>query len=290
MYDRIVKQFAKRVLGAVAPRWSAALMSARARAHSHRVVESWGCGPLTRKLVERFGSHVQEGPFAGLTLTAMTHAEQIGPCLLGVYESELDEAWETVFLGTYTQIIDVGAKFGYYAVGLAKRYPGASVVAFDTDWWARKAVREMLDANGTRNVDVRGFCSPDWLARNAHAAALIISDCEGYEAVLFESSTIRDLRSATLLIETHDCFVPGVSDTLRAAFGETHAVRVYGHGGSRRSTTRPLDFLTEREQELAVQEVRSSQLWLLCLPRIGPNQALHLTGVAEPIPAGERGR
>jgi hypothetical protein len=269
-----MKQLVKRVLYAIAPRWTTALISARARVHSHRVLASWGCGRVHRKLVERFGGRVQEGPFAGLTLTAMTQAEQIGPYLLGVYESELDEAWALVLRKPYTQIIDIGAKFGYYAVGLARKYPTASVVAFDTDWWARKAVREMAAANRTGNVEVKGFCSPEWLARHAQEAALIISDCEGHEAVLFGPSTISKLRSATLIIETHDCWAPGVSARLREAFGETHSVLVYGNHASRRAPTSPLDFLSEPERQLAIHEVRPSQTWLLCLPKIGPNQGL----------------
>jgi hypothetical protein len=269
-----VKQFVKRCLYTIAPRWTTALMSARARAHAHRVVAGWGCGPLNRQLFAQFGGVVQEGPFAGLTLIARTQAEQIGPYLLGVYESELDEAWATVFRGSYTQIVDVGAKFGYYAVGLARRYPGAAVVAFDTDWWARAAVREMAVANGTGNVAVKGFCGPEWLARHTQAAALLVSDCEGYEAVLFGPGTLPRLRTATLIIETHDCLVPGVTDRLRTAFGETHTVRVYGPDGVRRASTRPLDFLSESERPLAVQEVRPPQSWLLCLPQAGPNQVL----------------
>ncbi len=94
---------------------------------------------VVQKLIERFGSRVQEGPFAGMILTNITHAEQFGPYLLGVYESELDDAWQTVFRGSYVQIVDIGSKFGYYAVGLAKKYPDASVIAFDTDWWAPKS-------------------------------------------------------------------------------------------------------------------------------------------------------
>lgn len=249
-------------------------MSARGRAHSHRVIASWGCGSLNRKLTERFGSRVQEGPFAGMALTAMTHAEQIGPYLLGVYESELDEAWAIVCRGEYAQVVDVGAKFGYYAVGLARKYPAASVVTFDTDWWARKAVREMAAANGTANVEVKGFCSPDWLARHVREAAFIISDCEGYEAALFGPDTIPGLQSATLIIETHDCFVPGVSERLRVAFGKTHSVLVYGVGARRRIPTHSLDFLSEAERQLVIQEVRPPQTWLLCLPKAGTNQAL----------------
>ncbi len=269
-----MKQQIKRLLYNVAPQWTTALVSARARAHSQTAVASWGSGSVTRKLVEVCGSNVQEGPFAGLTLTAMTHAEQIGPYLLGVYESELDEAWATVFRGTYTQIIDIGAKFGYYAVGLARRYPTAAVVAFDTDWWARKAIREMVAANGTVNVEVKGYCRPEWVARHTTGAAFVISDCEGYESVLFGPGTIPSLRFATLIIETHDHLVPGVTDKLRTAFEETHSVRIYGPDGCRRAPGSPLEFLSEPERQLAVHEVRPPQSWLLCLPRTGPNQAL----------------
>ncbi len=271
-----MKQLFKHLLYSLAPRWTTALMSARARAHSHRVVASWGCISLNRQLFERLGSRVQEGPFAGLTLTAMTQAEQIGPFLLGVYESELDEAWATIFQGTYSQIIDVGAKFGYYAVGLAKRYPAAAVVAFDTDWWARDAVREMAKVNRTDNVEVKGFCDPQWLSSNCQEATFIISDCEGYESILFGPKTLPKLQSATLLIETHDCFVPGVNDKLVSALSGTHSVLVFGRDGIRRSSNQALDFLSESERHLATQEVRPPQTWLLCLPKTGPNQGLRL--------------
>jgi len=275
-----VKQLLKAFLYRIAPRRTTALMSARARAHSHRVVSGWGGKAVAEKLIERFGDRVQEGPFAGLKLTPAACAEQVGPYLLGTYESELDGAWGIVFRGSYTQIVDIGAKFGYYAVGLAARYPEASVVAFDTDWWARRAVTGMAAANGTRNVEVKGFCSPRWLGGHIQPASLIISDCEGYEAALFGPSVIPALRSATLVIETHDQMVPGVSENLRRVFGGTHLVRTFGHDGIRRGTTRALDFLTDGERQLAIQEVRSPQIWLLCLPMTGPNQSLR--SIAKP--------
>lgn len=269
-----MKQFVKRLLYTIAPGWTTALLSARARAHSHCVVASWGCGTLNHKLFERFGNTVQDGPFAGLTLTAMTRAEQIGPYLLGVYESELDEAWAIIFRGSYSQIINVGAKFGYYGIGLAKRYPTAAVVAFDADWWARNAIREMVAANRAGNVEVHGFCGPEWLARHAKEAAFVFSDCEGYEAVLFGPDVTPKLRTATLLIETHDYFLPGICDRLRAAFGETHVVRVYDGDAGRRGPAHALDFLSESERRLTTREVRSPPRWLLCLPKSGPNRLI----------------
>jgi hypothetical protein len=260
----------KRLLYALAPRWTTVLLSARARRHSHSVLATWGCPALNEKLIQHCGTRVVDGPFAGLVLTPMTHAEQLGPYLLGVYESELDDAWELALKASYAQIIDVGSKFGYYAVGLARRYPSASVIAFDTDPWARNATHEVASANDVHNLQIMGYCSPDWFAHHVQESALIISDCEGFETTLFGPATIPYLRSATLIIEVHECFVPGARETLTAAFAETHDVRLFGHG-RRRISNRSLDFLSDRERSLATQEVRLPQEWLLCLPKTGPN-------------------
>jgi hypothetical protein len=273
-YAEAAKGAVKRLLHATAPRWTTAVMSARARAYSQRVARSWGCETLNRKLIDRFGAVVQEGPFAGLVLTPMTFAEHLAPFLLGVYESELDRAWEIVSSGTYPQIVDIGAKFGYYAVGFAKHYPNADVVAFDPDWWARAAMREMALANGVRNVHVKALCERSWLERDLNESALIISDCEGYEATLFDAPVVGALKSATLMIETHDCFTPGVTDTLRARFVGTHSIHLFRDADGRRRSTRPLDFLSDDELRLAEAEVRPEQFWLFCIPHAGPNARL----------------
>lgn len=248
----------------------------KARAHSHRIVIEWGCVPVHEKLLERFGTAVMAGPFKDLILTPMTHgAEQIGPYLLGVYESELDDAWATVFRGSYSQLIDIGAKFGFYAVGLARKYPEAEVVAFDTDWWARKAVREMAAAESNAQREGGGLLTPGWLAQNTREGAFIISDCEGFEGVLFSDEDIARLGTVTLIVETHDCSVPGVCERLRKAFEKTHIVKTVGMEDSRRTPDVDLSFLaSDRECELASQEVRPDQIWLLCLPKSGPNAGL----------------
>jgi len=80
---------------------------------------------------------------------------------------------------------------------------------------------------------------------------------------------IGRLRTATLIIETHDVFAPGVSDQLRSAFAATHTIRTFAPGPTRRPASCSLDFLSEPERRLATQEVRTDQRWLLCLPRTG---------------------
>ena len=257
------------VLLSVAPRWGLEIMSARTRAHSQRMLASWGCGPVNRKLFEKLGTRVLGGPFAGLLLTDRLVVEQIGPYLLGVYESEIHEAWAVVFRKNYKQILDIGAKFGYYAVGLALRYPQADVVAFDTDWWARRALHEVAAANHVRNLDVRGLCSPDWLLRHLRPGALVVSDCEGYETTVLQPDRTESLRSATVIVESHDAIVPQTTERLMAALGATHRVRSFSSGVSR-SAPEALDFLAPEERAIACQEVRSPTVWLLCIPREHP--------------------
>lgn len=262
-----MKQAIRRLMYAAAPGWTATVQAMRSRAHSHRVVAGWGCGPVNRALVDRLGDRVLSGPFAGTRIGPMAMAEQVGPFLLGVYESELDGAWEAIFRRDYPQVLDVGAKFGYYAVGLARRYPGADVVAFDIDPWARRATREAARVNGTANVRVLGACTPDWLRRHLREGALIVSDCEGYEAELFGGELPPAIRSATLLVEAHDDLVSGVSDRLRDAFSATHELAWSGDASPRREPAVPLDFLDDRGRGLAAREARGPHSWLLATPR-----------------------
>lgn len=270
----MVKRLVKRLLMALAPGWTLAFLSSRARSRSHRILAGWGSPAVAEKLLMQFGNRVQAGPFEGLRLSPMTAAEQLGPYLFGTYESELEPAWQTVLEGQYDRIIDVGAKFGYYAVGLARRFPDAEVIAFDTDWWARKAVREMALLNEISNVDIRGECRRQWLADQRGIASLIISDCEGCEESLFAGDVVAALREAVLIIETHDCFFPGISTRIESMFEPTHEVRRIRSDENRRETAAQLEFLSSDERILATREVRPAQVWLLCLPNSGPNAGL----------------
>jgi hypothetical protein len=265
-----MKRLLKRMLLTAAPQWTIGLLSARVRAHSHRLVREWGLNALTEKLVAALGPIVQSGPFQGLHLTPMTHLAHLGPFLLGTYEFELHPWFASLAKGHYTQILDIGAGFGYYAVGLARRFPDTPILAFDTDWWARAACREMATANCTSNVKVRGFCSSQWLDRNLQPDALVISDCEGFEGELFLQSSSPALGSTTLLVETHDEMNPGVTDLIRDRFAKSHHVSMV-HKDQAIGPEPPVDlsFLTADEALSALREVRGRQAWLLVTPNDG---------------------
>ncbi len=200
-----------------------------------------------------------------MKLSPMTHKEHLGPFLLGTYEAQLHPWLESTVRRPFTQILDVGAKFGYYAIGLSRLQPGVPVIAFDTDWWARAATREMASANRTAEVSVSGYCSPRWLDQNLRPGSFILTDCEGYEAELFSRTTTPAIDSAVLLIEIHDDLVPGVGTTVRNRFARTHTVEVALSEESRRPAE-DLSFLNADEATKAVCEHRLPQQWFLMRP------------------------
>ncbi len=129
-----MKRMIKHSMNVLMPRYSTGFFSARARAHAHGIYRKWECERILKSIIQHYGSKVVAGPFKGLQLVPSTFVEHSSPYLLGTYERELHQTWETVFQGEYEQILDVGAKFGFYAIGLALRFPNIPVVAFDTDW------------------------------------------------------------------------------------------------------------------------------------------------------------
>ena len=264
----MIKNNVKRFLFSAAPGTATALFSARARRYSHQLVAQWGLRTLNGKLVDRFGWTVRSGPFRGLTLTPMTANEHLGPFLLGTYEFEL-HPWLTRLLGQrFSQVIDVGSKFGYYAVGFARAFRTTPVVAFDTDWWARRATAEVAAANDVAAlVRIEGFCSPRRLQSLLRKRALVISDCEGYESELFDAP-VPQLASATLIVELHEAAAPGVTRKLHDRFAATHDVASVSTADVRQPPA-PVDlgFLPPDEARFAVTEVRLPQEWLLFTPR-----------------------
>lgn len=264
----MLKSFLKTASHWIAPQTATAIMSARARAYSHRLVRDWGLFEINQRLIQEIGNVVTSGPFKGLALTPMACEGHVGPYLLGTYEMELNPWWERVFRGRFRQIVNVGTNFGYYAVGLAQKFPDAAIVTFDTDWWARQATSEMAAANGVGTISIQGFCSPSWLAKNLEQHALVVSDCEGYEGELLCTTDIPTLNSVTLIVELHECFSPGVSSQVLSRFARTHTIEQVS---SRPDTPMPgvtVRSLTEEELRRASTEVRPPQTWVFLVPRI----------------------
>lgn len=174
------------------------------------------------------GLTVARGPFKGMRYPA---AQSVGsallPKLLGSYESELHAVLDRMLTANYEAIVDIGCAEGYYAVGLALRFPHAQVYAFDTDAKARLACSEMARLNGVAGrVHVGEFCDETLLASiPLGERALIVSDCEGHESALFTEQLAQHLAAHDVIVETHDFIDIEISLRVRSAFARTHNVQ-----------------------------------------------------------------
>jgi hypothetical protein len=203
---------ARRVLGRGYPRalrrWRGAQGAWRSRRREY----------ATRRFVAWHGLTVSGGPFAGLRYPGLG-PQSLAPKLLGAYERELHGAVEDAIRARPGTIVNVGAAEGYYAVGLARRCPGAKVVAYEADAEQRALLAEMAAVNSVA-VEIKGTASREDLA-----ADLVVMDCEGCERAL-----LAEALDATVIVELHDVYDPGVGDEIVRRFAATHDVNVIPTG------------------------------------------------------------
>lgn len=194
------------------------------------------------------GLTVSGGPFAGLTYPDAT-ATSLVPKLLGIYERELHPAVEAAIAARPGRIVNVGAADGYYAVGLARRCPAATVTAFEADPHQRELLARVAAANGA-TIDIRGAAED--LPRDQD---LVVVDCEGCERALLDPER---LAAATVIVELHD-FVARADDVV-ARFEPTHDVTLVPTGPQPPHRGSPL--------ALALSEYRPGPMrWAVMTPR-----------------------
>ena len=118
-------------------------------------------GYLTHLVRTRTSDRVRLGPFAGMRYLDHSFGSAYLPKLLGTYERELAPAIEEMCATGPGLIVNVGAAEGYYAVGLARRNPGARVVAFESVPAGQAALLKMAKLNGlAAQIKVHGRCHP----------------------------------------------------------------------------------------------------------------------------------
>jgi len=241
------------------------IAAVRERRLSHALNAQWNVRDLSTRLYAAIGPRVLAGPFAGLVIPSAATAEHLGPYLLGVYESELHDTLAALRTQSFARIINVGAKFGYYSVGLAK-YFNAPVWAFDLDPWARGLTRETAELNGVGHlVTVEGRCRPEVFA-DLPPNTLIVVDCDGCEMQLFAPPAADLCRDATIIVEVHELVEGGAGDTLRRWLETTHRVTEIPSSEVRKVSPVELTGFSEEERALATVELRPHQSWLVCVP------------------------
>jgi precorrin-6B methylase 2 len=229
----------------------------------------WRSTLIANTYVARHGTTVMHGPFAGMTYVAWASEGALAPRLLGAYEAELHPHLLAFAAEGVDCVIDVGCAEGYYAVGLARLIPGATVHAFDINENARRACEALAALNGVGDrVIVGAAFDPADFEAFAGRNALVVVDIEGAEDDLLDPAASPALAGMRLIVETHDLFRPGVSQRLRERFAATHDITVVAHQPNAAELPSWLNDLTHMDRLLAVWEWRSGPTpWLVMRPK-----------------------
>lgn len=168
---------------------------------------------------------VLNGPFKGLKYPNIeAYGSAVFPKLLGSYEIELKQIFDDILKEKYVNIINVGCAEGYYAIGLALKFPEAKVYAYDISDKALVMCRKMGEINGVSERLVLGssFTTDNLINFDLSHKSLIISDCEGFEKRLFTKKSVKHIKNCDVLIETHDLYNYSISYYLEEIFKNTH--------------------------------------------------------------------
>jgi hypothetical protein len=168
---------------------------------------------------------IMNGPFEGLRAPSTGISPGYYAQLAGVYEGSLIPPIEAVVARQPQVMINAGAHWGYYALGLAMRCERSRVVAYEMDRSRADVFRKYRRLNDLEaRVELRGVCTPDWLERDVAVSEgpFVIMDVEGTEDVLLDPVRVPGLRRAEIIVELHEHLVPGVTERLRARFTESH--------------------------------------------------------------------
>jgi hypothetical protein len=237
----------------------------------HEVLGAWMKREANTALLRKIGAPKSPlgGPFAAMRYISQATGSAYFPKLLGTYELEINDAIEWIVDWQPDVVVNVGCAEGYYAVGMARRCRTAQVVAFDIESRARRLVRRLAEMNHVADrIDIRRRCTGSNLQPICQRAAkpAVIVDCEGFEDHLLMPRNVPSLAKSVVLVEVHDCFVPGLSVRLRHRFAQTHECITF------RPRPRRLDdlpagvSLRDSDALEMMDEQRSESCWMLLIP------------------------
>jgi hypothetical protein len=180
---------------------------------------------LALVLQNNFGDTVQSGPFAGMRLVPAVMQGGFAPYLLGCYETELHPAFERLIASRVPRILNIGCSHGYYAVGLARRMPHVTVLAFDIDPVARDHCAAMAKLNNVQDrVIISGEFRGEDFSAYTDKPTFLLMDIEGAEKTLLDPQRYTALGAMPIVVELHDLYDPTISALIIDRFSATHEI------------------------------------------------------------------
>ncbi|WP_430464525.1 hypothetical protein [Tabrizicola sp.] len=190
-----------------------------------RHLAKWRAELLANTVLKRSGTKVVAGPFQGMDYALRASEGSRVARLLGVYEAALHPVIEAIIARAPDLVIDIGSAEGYYAVGFARRMPGARVMARDASPRAQDLCRAQALANSVAaRVEVGGLFSHADFDICAVTRSVVICDIEGAEDALLDPVVAPGLLHADILVECHPAAAKGVTERISARFAATHRI------------------------------------------------------------------
>jgi hypothetical protein len=211
---------------------------------------------------------VLTGPLRGMQYVGLAAGSAYLPKVVGSYESELHEILQQVISFDVDLMIDVGCAEGYYAVGIARVCPKATIIAYDIDPRARFLSRRLARINGVGSrVVIREKATPQSLSADLRQAKkpFILCDCEGFEEDILIPAQIPELEKTLILVELHDFIRPNLQTTMVSRFERTHNVRLID--SKPRPELPPELKLGDEFYELLQEGRPEPQVWMYLEPR-----------------------
>jgi hypothetical protein len=232
-----------------------------------RLLSKWRSVLIQNTLLQSQGTVVMSGPLAGMDFLKESAEGCHIAKLLGCYEQPLQPHIEAAIQANYPQIINIGCAEGYYAVGMARRMHSTQVLAFDLNPKAQNVCAALATKNGVSDrVSVGALFKPEDFAQYANQRVLVLCDIEGAERDLLNPAIAPALTGMDLIVESHECLIPGITKILIDRFAPSHAITLVEDNGQRNFAQAPAWFnnLAHLDQLLAVWEWRSGPTpWLV---------------------------
>ncbi len=237
-----------------------------------RLLAKWKSVYLQNAFLKDGGAVVRHGPFMGMDFLANSAEGCHIAKLIGRYEQPLHEFIEQAISNDYSCILNIGCAEGYYAVGMARRMPTTQIMAFDLNTKAQEICNALAQKNGvSERVKVGNLFKSEDFASFANQRVLVLCDIEGAERELLNPVVSPALAGMDLIVESHECLIPGVTQILIDRFKGTHQITLVQDNGQRRLTKMSNWFnnLSNLDQLLAVWEWRSGPTPWLIMKRKG---------------------
>jgi len=234
---------------------------------------AWRSQLIQDALLQHQGAVVATGPMAGLDFPARSNEGRHIAKWLGCYEQPLASHIEAAIGSGYTTFLNIGCADGYYAVGMARRMPGTHVFAFDIDPAVRAVCADMAARNGvSERVTIGALFELKDFASYAGKRTLVLCDIEGAEKELLDPAKASALVGMDVIVESHECLSPGITQILVERFEATHEITLVLDNGQRQlppDMTLWFQDMPHLDQLLAVWEWRGGPTpWLVMKARL----------------------